>query len=104
MIIGLNENVTATSYSGYIGRIVGFINSLLVPLVIGLAVLYYLWNVVRYISNSSNESERTKATKGMFYGIIALFVMTSVWGLVNVATDLFGAEGFGIPQLDSDDF
>lgn len=58
----------------------------LIPIVIGLAVLVFLWGVLKYVitdSESGKESGRTF----MLWGIVALFVMVSVWGLVNILKD-----------------
>lgn len=58
----------------------------LVPLVIGLAVLYFLWGVLQYVV--AKDSEGQKEARGvMLMGIIVLFVMVSVWGLVNLLGD-----------------
>jgi len=55
----------------------------LIPVVIGLAVLIFLWGVLKYVVAKDEESQK-EARGVMLYGIIALFVMVSVWGLVNI--------------------
>lgn len=60
-----------------IGRIIG----LLIPIVFALALLYFFWGLATYILSS--EQDRELAKKRMLWGIIALFVMASVWGLVR---------------------
>jgi len=55
----------------------------LIPIVIGLAVLTFLWGVLKYVVAKDEESQK-EARGVMLYGIIALFVMVSVWGLVNI--------------------
>lgn len=54
-----------------------------VPILIGLAVLYFMWGVMKYVAAKDPESQK-EARSIMIYGIIVLFVMVSVWGLVNV--------------------
>jgi len=55
----------------------------LVPIVIGLAVLVFLWGVLQYVV--AKDSDKQKEAKNvMVWGVIALFVMVAVWGLVNV--------------------
>jgi len=56
----------------------------LIPFMVGLAVLYFLWSVLRYIGAGDNVEKRTEGAKLMVYGVISIFVMVSVWGLVNL--------------------
>jgi len=61
----------------------------LVPVLTGLALIYFIWGVVKFVANQDNENERNAARQQMIYGIIALFVIISVWGLVNVLDETF---------------
>lgn len=59
----------------------------LVPLLIGVAVLVFCWGIVVYLFTGDKE----KGKSVMISGVIALFVMTSVWGLVGILrTTLLG--------------
>lgn len=73
----------------YIGRIV--------PLIFALAVLAFLWGVLKYIFKPEKKSE---AASFIFFAVIALFVMVSVWGLVRILTGTLGFQ-FGIPIIRS---
>lgn len=55
----------------------------LIPFVITLALLVFLWGILKYVFSSDGEG-RTEAKGYMIWGIIGLFVMVSVWGLVNI--------------------
>ena len=63
---------------------------LVIPIVITLAVIYFFWGLAQYIINTGSEEKRTEARNIMIYGIIILFVMLSVWGLVGVLGNTFG--------------
>ena len=59
-----------------------------------LALVWFLWGLAMYILSGPGE----KADEGrsrMIYGIIALFVMISVWGLVRVLSNTFGTAAGG---------
>ncbi len=60
----------------------GVINQLIV-IVAGLALLYFFWGLVKFIFHSGSEAEQTKGKDIMKWGIISLFVMFSIWGLVR---------------------
>jgi uncharacterized membrane protein YidH (DUF202 family) len=69
-----------------------------ITIIIGIAVLVFLYGMLNYVMHSDDESKRKESVKFITYGIIGLFVMVSVWGLVAAITGTFGFE-FGIPQL-----
>ena len=51
--------------------------------IIGLAVMYFLWGLVKYLKTAAGEE--FEEAKGMIInGIIIIFVMVSIWGLVRV--------------------
>jgi len=60
--------------------------SALIPIVIGIAVLMFLWGVLKYVT-ASDEEAQTSAKTTMISGIVVLFVMVSIWGLVNILGD-----------------
>ena len=55
----------------------------LIPIVIGLGVLVFLFGILRYVL-ASDDAGKSQGRTFMLWGIIALFVMVSVWGLVNI--------------------
>jgi hypothetical protein len=59
------------------------INSALVQIAISFAVVYFIWGVVQYVLNADNVEERKKSKQVMLWGIIAIFVIISVWGIIN---------------------
>jgi hypothetical protein len=59
----------------------------LIAFTIGLGVLGFMWGIVKLIFNLSNPSAKQEAKSYMLYGLIVLFVMTSVWGIVNILTE-----------------
>ena len=88
-----------TDFKGLVGMILVNILTPLVALIIGLAFVTFLWGVYKYITVASTEGkEGARAT--IIYGLIGLFVMLSVWGLVTILTETFGVQNV-IPQLQS---
>ncbi len=71
----------------------------LVALIMGLAFVMFLWGVFKYITVASTEG-KAGAKETIIYGLIGLFVMLSVWGLVKILTETFGVQDV-IPQLQS---
>lgn len=75
---------------GTLRNFLNLINDTLLPIVIALALLYFFWGLAKFIlSSGGDEEERTKGKNIMLWGIIAFFVMVSVWGIVNFFGDAF---------------
>jgi hypothetical protein len=48
--------------------------------------------LIIYIWNAGDEGKRKEGRGIMIWGVVALFVMVSIWGLVNFIGDAFGIE------------
>lgn len=77
------------------------IGSAIIPLLFTFAFLYFLWGMVQYIRNADNEKKREESKKFIYYGILGLTVMVSIWGIVRIVTSTFGL-GNTVPQLQTD--
>ncbi len=71
-------------------QLVGTILASLVPIAIGLAVVIFLFGIIKYITAGDDESGRESARQLMLWGIIGLFVMVSIWGLVTILNSTTG--------------
>jgi hypothetical protein len=69
-----------------------------------LAMAAFFWGIVQYIWGvRDGDSKKVKAgNQFMIWGLIALFVMFSVWGIVKYAQKIFGITDntIVIPQID----
>ncbi len=74
--------------------IVDFIKNLLntlLPLIIAAAVVYFVYGVAMYVMSGDDDAKAAAKSK-IIYGIVGLFVMVSVWGLVNILVNTFGLQ------------
>ena len=62
-----------TGAAEIIGKISDILN-MLIPLIIGLAVVYFIWGILKYVTAGEGDS-KAEARSVMIYGIIAIFVM-----------------------------
>lgn len=65
------------------------IASSLVRVIFALAMVYFLWGVVQYTLYPDGE-KKDKGKSAMITGLIALTVMFSVYGLINIVMNTFG--------------
>lgn len=89
-----------TDVASLLGYAACLVIKAVVPLLIALAVMVFIYGVVQYVMNGDNEEKRKQGRSFMIYGIIALFVMISIWGLVQVLANTFHINVV-IPQLQS---
>lgn len=69
-----------------------------IALLVGLGVVYLLYGIVKTITHADNEQIRSDGRQVMLYGVIALFVIVSMWGLVNLLVGtFFGGSVPGLP-------
>lgn len=72
----------------------------IIPFLFSLAVVMFVWGTIKFfIIDVDEEAKREQGRQFMLWGIIALAVMVSVWGLVGVLTKTFGIDGSLIPQV-----
>ncbi len=92
----LNSN--GSSIADILKFVTCLISNSVIPLFFALAIVVFLWGMVKFIQNANDSTEREQGRTFMIWGIVALFVMVSVWGIVKVFTTSLGISNV-IPQL-----
>lgn len=68
--------------------ITNFINAV-TPVIVGIAVFIIIVGIVRFIA-AGEDPEKRKAARGFIvWGIVAVFIMISIWGLINILVNTF---------------
>ena len=72
----------------------------LIPILIGLAVLLFIWGLFRYFY-SDGENTKKQAVRIITYGLVSIFVMVSIWGIIYFIASILGVNisGWGGPFL-----
>jgi len=101
-----NSCAKITLDTSSIGKILNYFTCLIkesvMPLLITLAVVGFIWGVIQFFLGAENEDKRKKGKQFMIWGLIAIFVIVSVWGLVGVISSTFGIDKTIIPQLSNE--
>ncbi len=90
-VIALAQYNPGQGITGLFGLVGSWLN-LAVPLLISIAVVYFIYNVFMY-TIAGDEEKKAKAKGGMIWGIVGIFIMVSVWGLVAILQSTFGTSG-----------
>lgn len=91
-LLAFAQSITFNKVQDALDSILFIANQYIIPIIVGLAIIYFLWGLLQYIRKAGDEGERSNAKWQMVYGIIIIFVMTAVWGLVNVLDDTLGLD------------
>jgi hypothetical protein len=81
-----------TDFASFVSLINGIIN-ILIPLIFTLTFIVLMWGVIKsWILNGGDASEIEKGKKIVVVGIIALVVMSGIWGIIALLRyTFFGA-------------
>lgn len=65
-----------------------FLNAL-IGLFITLAIVVFFWGLVKYIWGVGGSEDKSEGLQIMMYGVIAIFVMVSIWGIIRLLQNTF---------------
>ena len=86
-------NVTCGSGITDLTSLINFFSCTLInsvsPLLVSLAVISFVYGIIQYFLYPDNEEKRKQGKTFMFWGIVTLFVMVSIWGLVGIFSSTF---------------
>jgi len=96
----LGCNYSAQTGGTLIGLLCRFgqILNAVVPVLIALAVVWFIWGVIMYLVGDDEEAKK-RGRNRIIYGIIGLVVIVGLWGLVNLLSNTFGLSNQGNEQL-----
>jgi len=77
----------ATGVGGFLPLVSSWL-TLAFPIVVSLAVVWFSYNIFQYMIVDT-EAEKTVAKNQMVWGLIAIFVMVSIWGFIGVLRGTF---------------
>ncbi|MBV9349795.1 MAG: hypothetical protein JO026_03520 [Patescibacteria group bacterium] len=86
----------ADSGSGAVSQIGAVIRNA-TPVVVALALLGFFWGLAVFIFNAGDEKKRGQGRSIMIWGILALFIMLSVFGIVQTLQKTFQVSNTTIP-------
>ena len=77
-----------------VNQLVTNINNVIIHPIIGflfgLATVVFLWGIVEFIWKSDSDTERKQGQQHMIWGVIGMFIMLSVIGIIRIFLDTFG--------------
>ena len=82
---------SAGGFGTFISAAVDLINNFLIPLLIALCVLAFVYGIFLYfIAGSDDDEKRAKGRNVLLYAIIGFVAIVALWGIVTFVQDAFG--------------
>lgn len=97
--ISINSSADNVRDAGSLFDKLYYLGNLALYLLISLAVIYIVWNVVKFIRAEGDS--RAEIRSSILWGIVGLAVILSIWGLVNILIQTFGIGNSSGGQLES---
>jgi len=89
--IALAQKLNVNDGIGGIFNLAGSFLNKAVPLIISLAIVWFIYNVFMYVVAGKGDEDKQKTAKtNMIWGIVGIFVMVSIWGLVAILQSTLG--------------
>jgi len=86
-----------SNFKGVVLIVVEAIKALL-PVIVILAFIYFLWGLTKYLKSEENRKGDAKSV--MFRGLIVFFVISGLWGIINILTNTFiPTGGVHLPEI-----
>lgn len=78
---------------------IGSILAKIIPLMFALAIIYFFWGLVTFIRSAGDPKKAEEGKSIMIYGVIAIAVMISIYGLVSWLQGTLGVSSTGTVTL-----
>tara|TARA_B100000508_G_scaffold82425_2_gene64026 strand:+ start:4141 stop:4497 length:357 start_codon:yes stop_codon:yes gene_type:complete len=82
------------SIQTFFSNLITFVNSTIVPFLIGIAFLIFVINAIRYfVIGGANQEAQEKARSFAMYSVMAMVFLIIFWGIVSMFTQSVGLGG-----------
>ena len=68
----------------------GAIVAKIIPIMFAFAIIYFFWGLIQFIRGAGDPKKAQEGRLIMVYGVIAITIMVSIYGLVGWLQDSFG--------------
>ncbi|MEK7462705.1 MAG: pilin [Patescibacteria group bacterium] len=83
----------AGDFERLLKNILDFINDVLIPFIIGIGFLVFVWGMFKYFIAGGSDEEKQKEGKSlMIYATLGFVLIVIFWGVVNLLASSTGLE------------
>lgn len=77
------QSLNLSPIESLLGAVASLVGAL-VPILITLALVVFFWGLVKYLWGAAGKGNHQKGKDLMKWGLVTLFVMVSVWGIIDL--------------------
>ena len=89
MIISYAEAATIDSLVNAVNKVV--VNPLII-FIFALALVIFIYGVAQYLLNPESEEVRKQSKSHMIWGVVGMFIMVSVFGIMRIILNTIGED------------
>jgi Type IV secretion system pilin len=98
IVIGISMAASPSGLQEVLPALLSFFNVYLIPFLLGIAFLIFVWNAVKFfIVKGATEEGRENAKSLALYSIAAFVFIFAFWGIINIFTN-----GLGLDNCNND--
>jgi len=91
---------TGGQFGLLLNNILGFTNTVLIPFIIGIGFLVFVWGMFQFfIAGGSNDEAKEKGKSLMIYATLGFVLIIIFWGVVNLLTQSTGLGGASLTSV-----
>lgn len=80
----------AATIDGLVGAISKVLLNPLIVFLFACALAVFIWGVAKYLLNPQNEEVRKQSKSHMMWGVVGMFIMVSVFGIMRIILNTLG--------------
>jgi len=98
-LLGLPLYSNAADVTSVLNTAKGWVDILL-PLSFSVAFLAFVYGIIRFLMSGSDTNKKEEAKNRLLWGVVAMFVVVTIWGIVAFIGLTFGV---GLPTNNTID-
>jgi len=103
---GIATDETAGDFGVLLLNILLFVNNTLIPFILGIGFLVFVWGMFRYfIAGGANDEAKEQGKSLMVYATLGFVLIIIFWGIVNLIANSTGfADGDAVGVIPNEVF
>ena len=90
---GLTANDSGGPLGKLITNVLGFINNIIIPAILGLGFLMFVWGIYQYlIAGGASDEAQKSGKKLMLWATLGFVIIIIFWGVVNIFANTTGLQ------------
>ena len=99
---GIVSNGSGGTFGQLLRNIIEFSNTTLIPFIIGIGFLVFVWGMFKYfILGGANEDAQKEGKSLMIYATLGFLFIIIFWGIVNLLASSVGLQGSRLQNIPS---